>query len=287
MLIVAATVTAYGVVAATQATQDETAACSGTTVSGTVVAVDEAARELTIDTGESLCTVTLEEFDHPIVDLLGMYFSGLSLENLAQELEALEGCAVQDKASGKWTWAECSAVGAVEAMVIAENEDGTFQAQVAGKEVTISVADDEAAEILSEALGTLSVELELEGDGAVVQLGEDIAAYHEDGLGFGVLVKLYAMAADSGEPVAELIDAFQSGQDMGALFQQYGKPALLGVGHVRQADMGQPDDEPVEATAGAATGGADVQIGPTRGICNARAHGGKAQAKGLGEVTCP
>jgi hypothetical protein len=85
-------------------------------------------------------------------------------------------------------------------------------------------------------------------------IGEEIAAYHEDGMGFGVLVKLYAMAEASQEackaeaekaPVAgaeactpltaeELITSFKEGTGMGLLFQEHGKPALLGVGHVKQ-----------------------------------------------------
>ncbi len=95
-------------------------------------------------------------------------------------------------------------------------------------------------------------------------VGEQIAAYHEAGMGFGVLVKIYAMAEASeaacaampaegatpegavqeGTPAEtecvpvtaeELVTAFNSGTGMGALFKEYGKPALLGVGHVKHA----------------------------------------------------
>jgi hypothetical protein len=85
-------------------------------------------------------------------------------------------------------------------------------------------------------------------------LAEEIAQYHEDGMGFGVLVKLYAMAEASKQacadaPVAtetaetvctpvtvdELVTNFKSGTGMGVLFKEYGKPAMLGVGHVRKA----------------------------------------------------
>jgi hypothetical protein len=101
------------------------------------------------------------------------------------------------------------------------------------------------------------------------QLAEEIAMYHEEGLGFGVLVKLYAMAEASKEgcapqtdpeatpdpnatpegdgttaaaeptctvvTVADLVTQFQNGTGMGQLFKEYGKPALLGVGQVRKA----------------------------------------------------
>jgi hypothetical protein len=66
---------------------------------------------------------------------------------------------------------------------------------------------------------------------------------------------------------------------MGQMFQLYGKPSLLGVGHVRQAlragDSG--------GTTTTATG--DSGDGQT-GICNARGHGGNANANGQ-DVTCP
>jgi hypothetical protein len=87
-----------------------------------------------------------------------------------------------------------------------------------------------------------------------------IAQLHQDGMGFGVLVKLYAMAeasvkacagqpaptgpvADPAQPattceavtVEQLVSEFQGGAGMGQLFKTYGKPALLGVGQVRKA----------------------------------------------------
>jgi hypothetical protein len=100
------------------------------------------------------------------------------------------------------------------------------------------------------------------------QLADEIAAYHEQGIGFGVLVKLYAMAEASQEAcptgdtttdgstnsedpactsvtVADLLTEFQSGKGMGQLFKEYGKPALLGVGHVKKALKGmKPTAEP-------------------------------------------
>ncbi len=81
-------------------------------------------------------------------------------------------------------------------------------------------------------------------------IGKQIAAYHEAGMGFGVLVKIYAMAqastkaceaavAAGGTCTAvtadELVTAFKGGTGMGQLFKQYGKPGLRGVGQVRQA----------------------------------------------------
>ena len=104
---------------------------------------------------------------------------------------------------------------------------------------------------------------EEENESGLGPIGEEIAAYHEEGMGFGVLVKVYAMVKASekacaaeneagapaegepteGEPAEEtctpltadeLVTALKDGKGMGALFKEYGKPALLGVGHVKQ-----------------------------------------------------
>jgi hypothetical protein len=233
--------------------------CEGEGVSGTVVAVDEEGGIVTVDTGDGWCTVTLDgEYDHPIVALLGSYFGDVSAGSLAEALDTTQGCAVHDPDSDTWTWADCSDEDAVPVTVVAENEDGTFTvtATVGGEEVTgtVTVDDPETAERLSEALQALAVGWDLDGEGGVVQPGDEIAAYHEDGLGFGVLVKLYAMAAasqqecedeESPEPcgvtVAELVEAFQSGTGMGELFKDYVRPFVRGIGHVRGKGGGRPE----------------------------------------------
>jgi hypothetical protein len=101
-------------------------------------------------------------------------------------------------------------------------------------------------------------------------------------MGFGVLVKIFAMvkaseeacAAQTTDPttpantatgdettptctpltVDQLVNEFQSGAGMGALFKEYGKPALLGVGQVRKELKKQAttnDNETVEPAPGA------------------------------------
>jgi hypothetical protein len=263
-LVLALALPAVAPVAAQEGNPEgETLPCAGEGVSGTVVAVDEETGLVTVYTGDGLlCTVTLDgDYDHPIVALLGEYFGDVSTGDLAAALEdteeARQGCAVQDPLSGTWAWADCDAEGTVPVTVFGENEDGTFTALTeAGEQVTLSVEDPDIAGGLSEALGELAVEWGLGEDGSVVQPGDEIAAYHEEGLGFGVLVKLYAMAAKSqeacegdqdvdavepcGVTVEELVAALQSGMGMGELFQEYGRPALLGVGHVRKGS-GPPD----------------------------------------------
>ena len=247
--------------------------CAGEGVSGTVVAVDEEAGLVTVYTGDGLlCTVTLDsDYDHPIVALLGTFFGDVSAEDLAAALEdteeARQGCALYDPVGAAWAWADCDAEGAVPVTVLAENEDGTFTALTGeGEQVTLSVEDLNTAEGLSETLDELAVEWELGEDGSVMQPGDEIAAYHEEGLGFGELVKLYAIAAKSqegcgdggedviepcGVTVEELVAALQSGMGMGELFKEYGRPALLGVGHVRKGsgppDHAGPKDRPGDA----------------------------------------
>jgi hypothetical protein len=252
------------------AQEGEIPPCEGDSISGTVVAVDEETGEVIVYTAGGLCTVTLDgEYDHPIVDLLGSYFGDVSAESLTTALEATQGCATYDADSEAWMWADCDDEDAVAVTIVAENEDGTFTALVDGEEVRVSVEDPEVAERLSKALDKLVVEWKLGEDGTVVQPGDEIAAYHEDGLGFGVLVKLYAMAAasreacddeESTEPcgvtVEELVEAFRSGMGLGDLFREYGRPSILGVGHVRSGRGGRmrrvgpkgradrPDDSP-------------------------------------------
>lgn len=95
-------------------------------------------------------------------------------------------------------------------------------------------------------------------------VAEEIANYHEEGIGFGVLVKLYAMAEASREACAQapegeectpllvddLVTELKSGVGMGALFKEYGKPALLGVGHVKKALKEHEQDQDGEKITG-------------------------------------
>jgi len=213
--------------------------CAGEGVSGTVVGVDEATGIVTLYTAEGLCTVTLEEgeYDHPIAALLGTFFGDVSTADLVEALEVAQGCAIEE--GGTWQWSDCSAEGAVPVTVIGE-EDGAFVALMEeGERIVLTVEDPEAAEALDRALEALTVEWRLNEEGVVVQPGEQIAAYHEQGIGFGVLVKLYAMASALPDvTVDDLVAAFQSGTGMGELFQEFGRPSILGVGHVRDRERG-------------------------------------------------
>ena len=237
------------------AAQDAPPPCEGENVHGIVVLVGE--ETVTIDTGEGLCTVELDsDYGHPIVGLLGAYFGDVSTGDLGEALGGTQGCAVQDPDTEKWTWADCETEGAVEVTVTGqvEGQPCTFTAEMDGQQVTVTVDDLTVCEGLAEDLSALDVGWDLDEDGTVFQAGDEIDAYHEAGYGFGVLVKLYAIAAASqeacagvedpcGVTVEELIAAFQSGVGLGELFAEYGRPSLRGVGHVRHADDGESNDK--------------------------------------------
>jgi hypothetical protein len=197
--------------------------------------------------------------------------------------------------------------------VTGENEDGTFTAVAEDGTLiaVLTIADEEAAGQVQGALETLIVAWSLEEDGSLPQVSDQIAAYHEEGMGFGVLVKLYAIAQESEEcllnpecTVDSLVQLFQSGEvGMGQIFKEYGKPQKLGVGHVRQ-ELTQ-DKENGNGNGNGKDKGGDDQSGDEsqtlppaankkndkpqkdnnglKGICNAISKNGKPKAG----VTCP
>lgn len=216
-------------------------ACSGGQVNGTIVAVDETTATVTVDTGGgAACTVTLSgNTDHPIASLLGKYFGDISAASLTEALTATNGCA--HVSGGAGAWASCDSPGAIPVQVISANPDGTFTAQMTNPDgsittIILTVEDVAALENLNQALAKLAVNWTLDESGDLVQVSDQVMAYHEAGVGFGLLVKLYSLSNASGIPVADLLAQFQAGTGMGDLFKTYGgKPAETGVGHVKQA----------------------------------------------------
>jgi hypothetical protein len=277
--------------------QETLSACPAN-VSGTVVAVDETTNTVTIEyvvdetTGETAqCTVTLEDktYDHPIVALLGDYFDKVDAAALQAELEqALDEtkvCAMYtpppegSTEPGTWAWVardettgECP-VGAEEVMVVGTDSEGNFLFEQTNEEtsetelIVLGVTDEDVMADLNGALETLSVMWSVNDDGTLNQAGDDIQMYHDEGMGFGVLVKLYSIAEASpecegegtgeggetlasngttddsetlcGVTVEDLVNEFNSGVGMGQLFKEYGKPDKTGVGHVRQEVTGK------------------------------------------------
>jgi hypothetical protein len=79
---------------------------------------------------------------------------------------------------------------------------------------------------------------------------EQVAAYHAEDLGFGVLVKLFSIASAAQAQcqldgtqcdvtVDSLIAQVQSGVGIGQIEKQFGKPEFLGIGQVRKANAEQ------------------------------------------------
>jgi hypothetical protein len=198
------------------------------------------------------CTVVLAQgtYNHPVTALLGRYFDDVSAEALADVLAALKGCALNAPEVG-WTWVSCNTPGAVEVTVTGVNPEGGFAGVVddTSEQITILVVDPLTAGELEGNLESLVVHWELDAFGGVIEAGDKISAYHDSGIGFGVLVKLFAIAKESqeacaaagamddptcGVTVEELVAAVEvDGLGMGDLFRLYGKPSMLGVGHVR------------------------------------------------------
>ncbi len=152
------------------------------------------------------------------------------------------------------------------------------------------------------------------------EFAEEIAAYHADGMGFGVLVKFYAMAeaavqacvdkqpaetaavVSTGDPtetteptceavaVQNLVDEFQGGTGMGQLFKEYGKPALLGVGQVKKALKRLPSVTATPAPTGEVTvTPAPSQDGSTiqNQTTNQKSNNGKGQSNKPMKVKTP
>jgi hypothetical protein len=63
---------------------------------------------------------------------------------------------------------------------------------------------------------------------------EKFAALHDEGVGFGVLVKLLTLSDRGDTPLTTLVEEFKSGQGFKQLYEDYGAPTKRGVGQVKQ-----------------------------------------------------
>ncbi len=272
--------------------------CAAGQVSGTVVAVDPLTGTITVEytdaTGTHQCTATLTgSYDHPIVTLLGKYFGDISQETLAAALNDTKGCVLQDPVTLAYSWVDCATPGAVPVTVAGQNADGSFLVKLAdGTPLNVSITDPAAAAKILAALKTLAVTV---NNGDIVLVSDQIAMYHDQGLGFGVLVKLYFLAAnaqaaclaDAASPqcsvtVQSLVDEFKSGVGMGQLFKEYGRPAGMGVGHVRN---GLPKDKGIGNGSGNPNFQPSSQVKDKnlkKGLCKPHGNG-----KGNGKGSCP
>lgn len=262
---------------------EHAAACTGDSVTGTVVAVDVETGEVTFEMEDgSLCSANLnEDFEHPITSLLGSYFSDLDLDELEDYAEDLLIELYCDEGE------ECTINGGesdpINARItdVTDNGDGTWTIEFtytndADEKVTETFVTDDQwlaeswAESLQAVQGTFPLSTDGDGNALLAGAGDQIEALHSDGMGFGVIVKLFAMAEQAemaceglaGEPdpeaefdpcevdVDSLVTAFQEGTGLGQLFQLYGRPSILGVGHVRNASNGNSPGTPPDNACG-------------------------------------
>jgi len=131
--------------------------------------------------------------------------------------------------------------GDIEATITGDNGDGTYPITFEGGSGTLVGDDFATLTQFEDALaGLMGFSSALSEDGIAAGVGDAINEYHDEGFGFGVIVKLYGIALDNEMDPDELFQMFSEGMGMGQLFKEYGKPGLLGVGHVRQATDGFP-----------------------------------------------
>lgn len=291
--------------------------CTGDAVSGTVIAVDTTLGIATIQLADgSSCTVDMtQSYSQPIIGLLANFFETTTPDSLATDLSSLQTTIVCDPVTGACSLASAGETGtSATVQSVTDNGDGTFTVTLAYTDgsgatstTTITVDDPAQAQTWTDSLSQLQVSWNLttdaSGNSVYSGAGEEITSLHDSGMGFGVIVKLYAMADQANQACQEmtasgttadgstdgvnpcdvslqsLVDAFQSGTGMGQLFKEYGKPSYLGVGHVRN---GLPQSgKPENPGNGKANNG-------SKGLCNAQAHGGNAHANGHGPtVVCP
>lgn len=299
VIVIVALVTAGTVAAQTGEPTDpipttpDYGSCPEGTVSGTVVDVDEDADTvliLTTDqtTGEPLlCTVSLSAAEtgeptkgHPIVALLGAYFGKTfdeTVDNLKDSVESPEVCADSTEDPQVYVWVDCNGREPNARIVAIENDTLTILLLDADGNI-MGIAEITNPELIGEIADQLNlptVEWQVDALGNILNTADDIEALHEEGLGFGVIVKLYSLAQMAQEQCSEKATSQESSQsevpngvdpctiDVDYLVEQFmtkhiglgqlykltelGKPNLLGVGHVRkdaaQTTNGDDDGE--------------------------------------------
>lgn len=237
-------------------------ACESGDVTGTVLSYDAATGQIVLLTENGTCTVSVDgEYDHPITGLFDDYFGADESESLTLASENLQGSVVWisdettllDTTDGDWVWVMDATEG--ESLIagtsatitsLIENADGTLTVELAVEGetdpvyMTITDPDQIAYFLALYEAATLDFFLVQDADGNTYLsgVGDEVQAYHDDGMGFGVLAKFYSWAADTDMTVEELVSMFKGHTGLGLMFQDYGKPSMLGVGHIRQAQDG-------------------------------------------------
>lgn len=112
------------------------------------------------------------------------------------------------------------------------------------------------------------------------EFGELIASLHEDGMGFGVMANILAIATacepeEGGDPCPtfeELVAAFQGGMGVGQLYKEYGNPGQHGVGYIKKALKCAEVDPAADKVPGYCKDKGDKGGGPPEGKGGGNPH---------------
>ena len=168
-------------------------ACAVGEVSGKVVAVEGDTVTLLTDEGV-YCSVTVNfnSYDHPIVNLLGMYFGADDLtaedfdkliEDFNKLMDEVDGnpttCAVQDTISGEWQWdADCTNVEPETVIILDIDTDGNVIAMTEDGTLIEFGTSQDYATLISDQIAKVMADLTVDEDGNLSQTIDQIAAYH-------------------------------------------------------------------------------------------------------------
>ena len=269
LLIVIIALATVGTVAAQEgidpaATTSTTAECDLTadTTGWTIVEYDGETAWVLTD-ADVLCTVSLTgegaaTSDHPITQLLAEYLGKAQDGDLTNTLSENEVCALFTEGTppeeDTWEVVPCDIEGAVRVVdtkedgtlvLLVDNGDGTFDIMESADPVDTTTFPDFWADLtnaLGDAKTALPIGLIVNEDGEVVDATAIIMGLREEGLGYGVIVKLISMSEEFGLDLDQLAQEFKGDHvGIGQLFKEHGKPSKLGVGHIRKA-MNDQDD---------------------------------------------
>jgi hypothetical protein len=265
------------------AAEGELLPCEGDEIIGSIMSIDEETGQVVIKTETGECYVTLDqEYDQPIVDLFNDYFGTVDYDELADAAANLDGWATYDEATTTWTWSSDETVGATAAKLLSltDNLDGTYTLEysVEGELLPVYVILTDPVEIayymalLDAAIVEFSLTQDEEGNSFISDVGDEVMAYHEDGMGFGVLIKFYSLAAETDLTVEELVAMFKDGKTgLGLIFRDYGTPSMMGIGHLKQELKADSEASSDPELAGATD---------TKGKSDNPNKGGKSEDKG-------
>lgn len=271
MLLSMVTVLVLGTALAASAEEgDDIPECTGDSVSGALIALDANTGDAVIEQEDgSLCSVTLNSdgasYDHPVLALMTSYFE-TSLDSVGLDI-------LEDAVEDLTVYVECDDSGscildedeeAPLGRVLSVEDDGSggyvITVLMNGEILTLSVEDDYLADLWLESLEMVNVEWELNGSGGLAgDTGNVIESLHEDGMGFGVIVKLIGLSQMATEACSDgltaedgtdlcsinldsLVASFESGTGLGQLFKLVGKPSAMGIGQLRNGENGGPPD---------------------------------------------